>query len=358
RSIVAKKDVAGYGAKLSNFTFTSAVSSRLQNRLLCTLFGILILGSSPTFSQDFDGAAYLEEVFDLIERHSIRRDSVDLAMLKDSALYQVQGATEPSACYPAIQWTLRSLGDRHSFLMPAERATEWKRPKTENAQGPPPDFFTFSGKRLGDYGYVQMRSFGSGNRQDNNRYADSLHNLLRSLATPEVKGWILDLRRNGGGNCWPMLAGIGPLLGHGTCGYFLDANQRKIAWSYKKGSSRARKTKICKVSGKPFPLQEELPVAVLWGPGTASSGEIVAVAFIGREKMKSFGQPSYGLTTGNGTFTLSDGAKVFLTSSIYVDRNGQPYGGKLEPDVMVEPNEAGGEDLALFEAQAWLEQQP
>ncbi len=329
----------------------------LMNKHLFPLICLLLLGPRLAFSQDFNPEAYLEEVFELIEKHSIKRDSVDLTMLRDSALYKAQDANMPSDCYPVIQWVLRSLGDRHSFFMSAERAEEWKKPKTEEAQGPPPDFYTFSGKRMGDYGYVQMRGFGSGNGRDNIRYADSLQNLLRSLATSELKGWILDLRQNGGGNCWPMLAGIGPLLGHGICGYFLDAQNRKVAWSYKNGSSRARKTKICKVRGKPFALQDELPVAVLWGPGTASSGEIVAVAFIGREKMKSFGQPSYGLTTGNGTFTLSDGAKVFLTSSIYVDRNGQQYGGQLEPDVVVKQEE-GEEDLALAEAQAWLKQQP
>ena len=33
---------------------------------------------------------------------------------------------------------------------------------------------------------------------------------------------MIDLRPNTGDNCWPMLAGIGPLLGEGVCGYFTD----------------------------------------------------------------------------------------------------------------------------------------
>jgi C-terminal processing protease CtpA/Prc len=31
-----------------------------------------------------------------------------------------------------------------------------------------------------------------------------------------LAGWIVDLRNNGGGNMWPMLTGIGSILGEGV----------------------------------------------------------------------------------------------------------------------------------------------
>jgi len=34
----------------------------------------------------------------------------------------------------------------------------------------------------------------------------------------DLIGWIVDLRGNGGGNMWPMLAGVGPVLGEGVVG--------------------------------------------------------------------------------------------------------------------------------------------
>jgi hypothetical protein len=50
------------------------------------------------------------------------------------------------------------------------------------------------------------------NRDAASQYAASLQNVLRSLDVPTTCGWIVDLRKNIGGNMWPMLAGLGPLL--------------------------------------------------------------------------------------------------------------------------------------------------
>src|SRR5437899_12878929 len=48
--------------------------------------------------------------------------------------------------------------------------------------------------------------------------------------------------------------------------------------------------------------------AVLTDESTASVGEAVAVAFIGRSNTRSFGQPTAGVPTGNVVYHLADGA--------------------------------------------------
>lgn len=45
-------------------------------------------------------------------------------------------------------------------------------------------------------------------------------------------------------------------------------------------------------------------VAVLTGSRTASSGEVVAIAFRGRPRTRSFGEPTVELSTANRTFLL------------------------------------------------------
>jgi len=50
--------------------------------------------------------------------------------------------------------------------------------------------------------------------------ADSLHTSIRTLGEAGAWDWIVDLCGNGGGNMWPMLAGIGPLLGDSIVGRF------------------------------------------------------------------------------------------------------------------------------------------
>ena len=94
----------------------------------------------------------------------------------------------------------------------------------------------------------------------------------------------------------------------------------------------------------------ETPVAVLIGQGTVSAGEFTAISFRGRPNTRFFGKPSWGLSTNNESFLLSDGAIINLTTSIAVDRTGQEYGGSILPDITTSTPE--------LDAAEWLLVQP
>ena len=98
-------------------------------------------------------------------------------------------------------------------------------------------------------------------------------------------------------------------------------------------------------------------VAVLTGPRTASSGEAVAISFIGRPRTRSFGLPTAGLSTANRTYPLPDSSLIVLTVSVEADRNGKRYGYKIDPNEVVTPDSATG-DVQLSRAVAWLKSQP
>lgn len=86
-----------------------------------------------------------------------------------------------------------------------------------------------------------------------------------------------------------MLAGIGPVLGNGVCGYFGAGEDRSIG-PMARGVVRMDDTVQCAISRSAYTLHAPDPrVAVLTGPSTASSGEVVAVAFRGRHGARSFG---------------------------------------------------------------------
>jgi hypothetical protein len=95
-----------------------------------------------------------------------------------------------------------------------------------------------------------------------------------------------------------------------------------------------------------------------------SSGEAIAIAFIGRPNTRSFGVPSYGFTTSNSTFTLPDSVSMILTTSLEADRNGVVHPGPLTPDVVVPiapddvPAEPPAEDPQVAAGVAWLARQP
>ena len=43
-------------------------------------------------------------------------------------------------------------------------------------------------------------------------YADALYAEIGQAYHPEMTGWVLDFRRNTGGQLWPMLAGLSLLI--------------------------------------------------------------------------------------------------------------------------------------------------
>ena len=93
-------------------------------------------------------------------------------------------------------------------------------------------------------------------------------------------------------------------------------------------------------------------IAVLTGPGTASSGEMVAIAFRGQANARSFGQPSAGINTGNTPFPLRHGGLLVLATSTSLDRNGHRYAGPIKPDES-HPLKAGSSG-ARERAAAWV----
>jgi carboxyl-terminal processing protease len=85
---------------------------------------------------------------------------------------------------------------------------------------------------------------------------------------------------------------------------------------------------------------------------TASSGEIIALSFIGRSNTHSYGSKTKGLMTANLIFPMSDGAMVFLSIAVDADKTGKVYGQEILPDV-----ETHGDGI-LKEALQWLADQP
>jgi C-terminal processing protease CtpA/Prc len=209
---------------------------------------------------------------------------------------------------------------------------------------------------MGDYGYIKVPGFHGGNQKKILAFADALQADLQKLANAGIKGWIVDLRENDGGNQEPMIAGLGPLFSSVKLGSLLDVNNHYSTWNYKKGRYFFDDSMGWKVS-RPVTLKKQLPIAVLTSAQTGSSGEIVTISFICNARTKSFGQPTWGLTTGNGSFDLPDGSQMFIASTHMVDRNGKIYTGPVVPDVVIKTNSDYKKDIVLEAAIEWLKTQ-
>lgn len=179
---------------------------------------------------------------------------------------------------------------------------------------------------------------------------------MRKLDNSAIKGWIIDLRENTGGNQDPMIAGLGPIFSAEKLGSLVDVNNKSNAWYYKNGKYFWDDDTGFAVTN-PVTLRAKLPIAVLTSNKVGSSGEIVVISFIGNARTRSFGQPTMGLTSGNGSFDLADGSKLYIASTIMADRNGKQYTGSVMPDVKIDNTIVAGKDMVMKAAIDWIRSQ-
>jgi C-terminal processing protease CtpA/Prc len=184
----------------------------------------------------------------------------------------------------------------------------------------------------GNIGYISIPEF-AGNDKLAHEYALELQSIITAFDKHSIKGWIIDLQENRGGNMWPMILGLGPLFEKDTLGYFVDPHNSYFEWIYSKGTVSIGKAEIMKLKDFHLLQNKNKKKAVLIGVKTASSGEATAIAFKGSANTKFFGHATRGLSTGNQGYSLSDGATLILTTSTFVDKNKKVYGHAIEPEL-------------------------
>ena len=206
-------------------------------------------------------------------------------------------------------------------------------------------------------------TWGEGELADGSDYGQITRDLLHELESQGAKAWIVDLRRNDGGNMWPMLAGLTPLLGVGEYGSFVKPGDDGWVWAFdgeqigaQQNGSFFEDYAVEVEAFKPL-VNPDVPVAVLTSAVTSSSGEIVLIGLLGHPKTRSFGLGTGGIPTSNEMITLADGSWLLLTTYYCADRLGCGYKGVIEPDERVDIDWnafAQAHDPVLAAARQWV----
>lgn len=308
--------------------------------------------STPSLAEPSEAAdAYLSEAIAILRAKHINSLRADWDKLEAQARAQIADAATSADTHPAIAQLVDALGEKHSYLLTRAMLGQ-ERAANAGGDGQPADPPLPTSRVLdGGVGYVQlpMLNMRRGGREYADRYRVTLSQDLVRLDASAQCGWIVDLRGNSGGNMWPMLWGLDPLLGPSPFGYFVTQTNR-VPWARTAdGIMGAREV------NPDFPpayalTHAERPLALLLDGQTASSGEMVALALIGRADVRSFGEPSGGYTTANVTERLSDGALLVVTVSKVADRREREADGPIVPDENV------GAVEAEAAAQHWLTQ--
>jgi hypothetical protein len=312
-------------------------------------------------------AHYVDAALDLIREHALYSNRVDWAVVRSAVLDHARGATVPSDTYGGLRFALRELADQHSYLLAPSSVAALQREPVSNARTGRAAVEPRARIVAGRFRYLAVPGFAGGAPSDQARFAERLQSLISDLEKSGSCAWILDLRENSGGNLWPMLAGLGPLLGEGELGASVyPEGGRRSLW-YRDGQAGFGDYVQLRVIAPRALAVPDAPLAVLLGGRTASSAEVLAVALDGRPNTRTFGAPTSGLSAGNRTFELADGAALVLTVAATADRTGRVTVGPIVPDELVDTVSAPGareagappaaEDSVLAAATAWLEGQ-
>jgi hypothetical protein len=280
-----------------------------------------------------EAVAYLDRAIALIRAHHRNAPGADWPRIIARAHNAIAGANAPADTYPAISGVLGALGERHSFLVDAS-ATRAPQPDANGTAPPAPPMprWALAAKRYGIVRLPELNTMIAGGEATGRAYQAALRSGLEQMDKAPLCGWIVDLRQDGGGDMWPMLAGLDPLLGKAPFGFFVMRGQEPTPWIRANGFVYPAPGAV-PTAAPAFALAHgAAPLAVLIGPHTASSGEMSAIALIGRARVRTFGAPSAGFTTANRVYPLSDGAMLVITETSIRDRTGRDYVGPIRPD--------------------------
>ncbi len=361
---------------------------RGNSSLILTLLAMLALYPSATpqtapaaDNTKSDPIAYLNRALDEMQVHALRREAVNWPLIRKEALARAAHAESTVDTYDAIRFALASLGDHHSslHLTPALQARESERKAGRasdlESNTSPASFSPYVG-RYEPEGHIEqfdgkpfallvVPKCSPANDGQFVEFETKIQRIIAELDKSHPLGWIVDIRGNVGGNMWPMLAGVGPLLGESDdLGESFDSDGHSVV-TYRNGvAAESENGKIYPypaVAGPPYKLANVPNVAVLIDRSTGSSGEALAIAFRGRPRTRFFGEHTEGVSTVNEMFALSDGAVMWLTIGTQADRSGKQYPDGLAPDEFVDGGDkmlAPAQDPVVQAALRWLNSAP
>lgn len=281
--------------------------------------------TAPTAGLSQTARAHLNQLVAYMQGGSVRRLTIDWTDFRARVFAEAGGAQTIPQLVPAIRLALTLLADNHSSYRAVSGEVISVRNRTCGAPavGMP--------RLPATIGYVKVGTF-SGAGTEATQFASAIQQSIRAADRDGLVGWIVDVRGNGGGNMWPMIAGVGPVLGNGLAGHFIVPGTLPVRWGYRPGASWVEDTPQQQVPS-PYVLRRERPrVAVLTDGAIASSGEAVVIAFKGRPDTRFFGTPTCGLSTANQAFPMDDGATLLLSVAVMADRERTPYGDSVVPD--------------------------
>lgn len=275
---------------------------------------------------------YGKDALATIGKNGIYSGSDEWKSTYEECLKMIENAESYEDTYPAIKKALSVCGGKHSMLM-----TKSESQSTSDSY----DEVLPTVSLNGDIAVIKLPDF-LGTAEAGQKYAKVAEDFIHENRD-KIKGVVLDLRGNTGGDMGPMATAVSSLLPDGELMYY-HYRSYDVPVTLKDGVISNAGT-----GGKSLYPDEKLkvPVAILTDGMTASSGEALTLCFRGLEKVKTFGAPTAGYTSVNMLYSLYDGAQMYLTVAF-----DKAHTGEIFKETSIEPDVAT--DSPLEAALEWL----
>lgn len=306
------------------------------------LFGILLLLYTSSFSQTFKNdsiRSFVDTSVDLIRSNAV--DTSNIKVIESTLYSKAKDLNSFSELAPLYTEVFELLKDHHGGLKYKGKTYGWSKPsgpsnaylqgkiKTEKAV-----VSQVIGKTIA---YIRI----PGNDDFAFKKVDSISTdittHINKINSAKIKGWIIDLRVNTGGNMYPILLGLKEFIGdHIIFGGFRNSKGESSGqWEVKNGKMLIDGIELAGKTQLNSPLKKDIPLVILTSCYTASAGEMTAISLIGRKKTYLIGEPTANYTTAVQGFMINKDAGLNLSTDYVVDRNSKIYKSNIQPDIEV-----------------------
>lgn len=312
-----------------------------KSRLLVSLIALLISNTGSAQVSD-SMKLYIDEAVSIMEKNSLYSNKVNWKSVRDTVSSMISRAASDKEAEGAVVWVYSQLKDVHGRYAGIDTFYQYKKPGPERimskdilAQYQKPRAVKIM-MLPGSIGYYKMPAVLIGsNREKMKEWANLMMDSLCKLNSLDPKAYIIDLRMNNGGNIEPMWQVLKEIIGEKNMTWEADAAMNVIArnpdTAFLAYQANAIPGRRC-----PFAKAPLLPVAVLIGPGTASSGEITALSFTTRKNSKLFGEPTIGVANSTNGFVIQDKGYLLFSVNYVADANKKVLSeAQVNPDVYI-----------------------
>lgn len=273
----------------------------------------------------------------IMKQNSVNTKTVNWKKVRKDTYKKAAGINNPADLGPVFSFLFQSIDDFHGDFRYNGNIFKW------HHNEPVADDSIIAEQRVkrvramvleDNIGYMLIPSMPGEDKVGADKRAQYMSDLLCGLLQKNIKGMILDLRSNGGGSMFPMIAGVKQLLGNGKIGAF-NIDSKTEEWFIKGNNFTVNNVALASAVPQCDINAENIPLVILTSGSTGSSGEFVILAFKGRKNTVLLGSETAGYVTSARGWNINKDASIRLSTGYGLDRNGIKYTKAIQPDIPI-----------------------